>query len=128
MRRHPSRFQGWSARCAAGRAAIRRTLRAAKTADACKHFTRACLRTMFAGAPRAYYAAAMAERQQDELRAVYAAMGEGELLQLAGERDDLTDDARAALAAEMQRRQLVPLPVERPAGYDEMEERPLVVV
>jgi len=65
--------------------------------------------------------------EQNDLRAVYAAKSDGELLQLASENEELIDAAKVALAEEMAKRKLV-APAAAAAGYDQLEERPLVVV
>ncbi|MDP9268215.1 MAG: DUF2007 domain-containing protein [Acidobacteriota bacterium] len=68
----------------------------------------------------------MHEQGEDGLRAAYATMADGELLQLARENEELTGAAQAALAAELARRKLAA--PEAATGFDEVEERPLVVV
>lgn len=46
------------------------------------------------------------KRERDRLAQLYAALSDGELQQLAGETESLTDEARAALALEVSRRNL----------------------
>jgi hypothetical protein len=59
------------------------------------------------------------KRERDRLAQLYAALSDGELQRLAGETESLTEEARAALALEMSRRNL---PAET-AG--EVEDSPL---
>ncbi|MBI2678971.1 MAG: DUF2007 domain-containing protein [Candidatus Koribacter versatilis] len=61
--------------------------------------------------------------ERERLHAEYAAMPDEQLLELAADRDELTDEAQAALAAELARRQLATPEVA--TGYDKVEERPL---
>ena len=65
------------------------------------------------------------EHEQQRLAAVYAAMEDGELLQLLADVDALTDPAWEALQAELARRDLLPENVPVPAR-DVIEGRPLV--
>jgi hypothetical protein len=46
------------------------------------------------------------KRERNRLAQLYAALSDGELLQLASETESLTDEARAALALEMSRRNI----------------------
>jgi hypothetical protein len=46
------------------------------------------------------------KRERNRLAQVYAALSDGELQRLAGETESLTDEARAALALEMSRRNI----------------------
>ena len=55
------------------------------------------------------------ETEQDRLQKMYGQMGEGHLMDLFEDKDDLTDEARLVLAQEMRRRGLTPgLPPARP--------------
>jgi hypothetical protein len=57
------------------------------------------------------------KRERDRLAQLYAALSDGELEQLAGETESLTDEARAALALEMSRRNL---PTEKKGEADDL--------
>jgi hypothetical protein len=57
------------------------------------------------------------KRERDRLALLYAALSDGELEQLAGETESLTDEARAALALEMSRRNL---PTEKKGEADDL--------
>ena len=46
------------------------------------------------------------KRERNRLAQLYAALSDGELLQLASETESLTDEARAVLASEMSRRNI----------------------
>ena len=46
------------------------------------------------------------KRERNRLAQLYAALSDGELQRLAGETESLTDEARAALASEMSRRNI----------------------
>lgn len=57
---------------------------------------------------------------------MYAGMADGELLKLAEESDELTEQARGLLQSEMERRRLEPGPEPTPRVQDVLEDRPLV--
>ena len=57
---------------------------------------------------------------------MYAAMADGELLKLAAEKDELTEEAGQLLQSEMERRRLEPEPP--PEAAEVVEDRPLVQV
>lgn len=73
----------------------------------------------------------MSDHEQDErerLAKMYAAMADGELLKLAEERHELTEEASGLLLAEMGRRRLEPEPAPPPEHHEVVEDRPLVQV
>src|SRR5689334_10697599 len=67
------------------------------------------------------------EQERARLEALYAAMSEGELRQVAGDAGDLTDIARAALATEGKRRNVDLVSADSGAG-DEIEFREMVTL
>jgi hypothetical protein len=64
--------------------------------------------------------------ERERLRAEYAAMPDDQLLELAGDREQLTDEGWSALNAELGRRNLIVQPGE--ARRSQFEARPLVTI
>lgn len=68
------------------------------------------------------------EKERERLRVVYAAMGDGELQEVADDADSLTDVARAALRAEMMERGMAAPPETRtPDPIDAPIPEPVII-